>query len=506
MLRVPVEAVYGVELVTAHRVIVKFVGEEEYRDFLRRNEGRSLQLPDGAGSVTISDRSGALTYVSVHGAPLEFPENLLRRFFGRYGVVISVRVNKLSSGKYAGKQTNVRTLGMRLRSDIPSSVRLLGYYVLVYYARQPHTCFRCGQLGHQAAGCSETPAAPVNLFREEDFPPLPQGVDSGDEVEQVPVAADAAPPASPDVPPVLVAPQPSASASSSTPAAVPGPAPSPGVPAVLGVGGAAEHPVVCGPVPHVVEAAEVLRRALVRPVREGRGSGSASGCEDVRPVPKRSRRSSTAWADMKDYDAGGASGDGVAIPGASCSTTLVVADVHVSAVDDDCASNLPPVLSPAEGSPQWEVVAPTGVDPGTSRGIKLVLKKDAKRGGSQQVQRSVVAEEPCEAAEEAPSVLPIARPLGKEPLPLILASGVAMDADDHPLNFEIVDRVRPAPWCPSTIWIRRAKCFIVGVPELMPDPRTLNSDHVSEDIMLLWEAYCIRFPAEEWPDKYEIFL
>ncbi|XP_069160938.1 uncharacterized protein [Procambarus clarkii] len=206
---------------------------------------------------------------------------------------------------------------------------------------------------------------------------------------------------------------------------------------------------------------------------------------------------------MEDYDTGGASGDGVAVPGASCSTTLVVSDVHVSAVDDDCASNLPPVLSPAEGSPQWEVVAPPGVDgvdPGASRGIKLVLKKDAKRGGSQQVQRSVVAEEPCEAAEEAPSVLPIARPLGKEPLPLILASGVAMDAD-HPLHFEIVDRVRPAPWCPSAIWIRRAKCFIVGVPELMPDPRTLNSDHVSEDIMLLWEAYCIRFPAEEWPDK-----
>ncbi|XP_069177632.1 uncharacterized protein [Procambarus clarkii] len=120
-------------------------------------------------------------------------------------------------------------------------------------------------------------------------------------------------------------------------------------------------------------------------------------------------------------------------------------------------------LTDEEGSTQWEVVAPTGVDgvdPGASRGIKLVLKKDAKRGGSRQVQRSVVAEEPCEAAEEAPSVLPIARPHGKVPLPLILASGVAIDAD-HPLNFEIVDRVRPDPWCPSTIWIRRSKCFTV---------------------------------------------
>ncbi len=189
----------------------------------------------------------------------------------------------------------------------------------------------------------------------------------------------------------------------------------------------------------------------------------------------------------------------MAIPGASCSTTLVVADVHVSAVDDGCASDLHPVLSPAEGSTQWKVVAPTDVDgvgPGASRGIKLVLKKDAKRGGSQQVQRSVVDEGACEAAEEAPSALPIARPHGKEPLPLILASGVANDAD-HPLRFDIDDRVRPVPWCPSTIWIRRAR--------LMPDPRTLQNDPASEDLMLLWEAYCIRFPAEESPDKHEIF-
>ncbi|XP_069184619.1 soluble scavenger receptor cysteine-rich domain-containing protein SSC5D-like [Procambarus clarkii] len=158
---------------------------------------------------------------------------------------------------------------------------------------------------------------------------------------------------------------------------------------------------------------------------------------------------------MEDFGAGGASGDDMAVPGASRSTLLVVADVHVSAVDNSCTYDLPLVLSPAEGSPQWEVVAPTDVDgesSGASRGLKLVLKKEAKRGGSLKVHRPVVDAGPCEAAEEAPSALPIARPRGKEPLPLVLASGVAHNAQ-HPLRFDIVDRVHPVLWCPSSIWL-----------------------------------------------------
>ncbi|XP_069191431.1 uncharacterized protein [Procambarus clarkii] len=114
---------------------------------------------------------------------------------------------------------------------------------------------------------------------------------------------------------------------------------------VLGGKGPAERPDVCGLVPPVVEAAAVLRRASVRPACEACGSASASSSEDVRPVPKRSRRSSTAWADVEDFDTGGSSGDDVVVP---------------------------------EGSPQWGVGAPTDVDcesAGAGRGFVLVLKK-----------------------------------------------------------------------------------------------------------------------------------
>lgn len=327
-LYIPVMAIYSVELVTAHQIVLKFVREEDYCDFLQRYEGCSLPLPGGAGSVSISDRSGALTYVSVYGVPLEFPKDLFRRYFQRFGAVVSVRVNTHSSGRYAGRRTNIHTLGMRLRSDIPSSVRLMGYYVRVYYAWQPRTCFRCGLLGYQAAGCTAATVAPINLFREEDFPPLPLMEDSGGEELNVPLA-DEAPPASPDIPSVAADPHPgvvvpsddlpapvtvpaapvglpgapcvaSPASSPSSSAAAPGPVSLPRVPAVLGAGVAAEPPAVCGPVPPVVEAAAVLRRASVRPASGTRVSGPASDSDDIQLVPKRSRRSSSAWADVGD--------------------------------------------------------------------------------------------------------------------------------------------------------------------------------------------------------------
>ncbi len=38
-----------------------------------------------------------------------FPETLLWRFFQRFGAVLSVQLHMLSSGKYTGVRTNIRT-------------------------------------------------------------------------------------------------------------------------------------------------------------------------------------------------------------------------------------------------------------------------------------------------------------------------------------------------------------------------------------------------------------
>ncbi|XP_069178506.1 calphotin-like [Procambarus clarkii] len=321
----------------------------------------------------------------------------------------------LSSSPLKGVRSNIRTLGMRLRADIPSQVRLLGCSVRVFYARQPRTCYPCGLLGHQAAGCSEPAVAPVNLFREEDFPPLPVEEDSvGVDAALAAAVPRVSPEASPaDVAPPLEAVSPVAVASSqavvspsgvrpapvavldasvvlpapvctappsSCSPSVPVTAPSPCAQGVLGAGVAVGPPTVPDLVPRVVEDAAVLWRASVRPACVVRVSGSTSGSDDVRPVPKRSRTSSD-WADAGEFDEGGTSSDGGEVP----SHSSVVAEVHVlAAASVDVSSREVPVELASDASPAsdgsgsaWVVVPPAG-----ERGdLVVVFKKTGRSGG-----------------------------------------------------------------------------------------------------------------------------
>lgn len=123
-------------------------------------------------SVAVSDRSGTTTYVAVQGALFDFPEALLRRYFGQYGQVLAVRMNVISSGRLKGVPNCNQTVTMHLRADIPSSVHLMGFYLTLFNAMQPPTCFQCELAGHQAARCTAVRVDPVNLFREENFFPL----------------------------------------------------------------------------------------------------------------------------------------------------------------------------------------------------------------------------------------------------------------------------------------------------------------------------------------------
>lgn len=58
LLGVDVAVVYGIQLHTRRRALVKFGPEAAYQDFIGRYNGRTFQLPNNGGSVTISDWSG----------------------------------------------------------------------------------------------------------------------------------------------------------------------------------------------------------------------------------------------------------------------------------------------------------------------------------------------------------------------------------------------------------------------------------------------------------------
>ena len=77
------------------------------------------------------------------------PDTALIGRLSCYGKVLSFHRDCIATGIYNG----VRTARMRLQRPIPSTMRVVGEQVMVFYESQPRTCRRCGDEGHMANGC-----------------------------------------------------------------------------------------------------------------------------------------------------------------------------------------------------------------------------------------------------------------------------------------------------------------------------------------------------------------
>lgn len=110
---VDVAIVSGVELVSNYRSVLKFAAGEDYQMFLRRFKGRIFNCRELLVRLLYPIR-GALTYVSIHGAPIEFSEVLLQKYFRQFGTVVRVRLNVISSGHLTGVHNGIQMLEMGL--------------------------------------------------------------------------------------------------------------------------------------------------------------------------------------------------------------------------------------------------------------------------------------------------------------------------------------------------------------------------------------------------------
>jgi len=50
-------------------------------------------------------------------------------------------------------KTGVRLVEISLKKHIPSHIKVDGYRALIQYERQPMTCYRCNEQGHQITEC-----------------------------------------------------------------------------------------------------------------------------------------------------------------------------------------------------------------------------------------------------------------------------------------------------------------------------------------------------------------
>ncbi|PIK45389.1 putative zinc finger CCHC domain-containing protein 3-like [Apostichopus japonicus] len=99
-------------------------------------------------TVTPYERSVWVTIIHVG---LEVRQELVVTVLGRFGAVKAAKM--CSYAQAPGVLNGHRQVRIDLKQDIPSFLFIAGHKAHVRYPRQPRTCFRCGETGHEAKGC-----------------------------------------------------------------------------------------------------------------------------------------------------------------------------------------------------------------------------------------------------------------------------------------------------------------------------------------------------------------
>ncbi|XP_069188844.1 calphotin-like [Procambarus clarkii] len=258
------------------------------------------------------------------------------------------------------------------------------------------------------------------------------------------------------------------SSSSSSAVSVPVPAPSPSVPAVLGAGVDPAFPPVPGLVPRVVEDAAVLRLASVRTVSVARVAEFASGSDDVRPEPQRSRRSSS-WADIGDFDECGPSGDGGLAP--VVVHTTVVEEVHLPQDAGAGVSASPSGL--VSEDPASAAVMPPLPSPAVSPAVSVEVLPSHRPSPAPVHATAWQSRRPSSAS------------------PVSSASSKGVDGAPRPRYATCVSDLGRWPMPPD-----------LDVPDFMGPPRQRGIKHPTDFEDLVWEAYKRKYPYDFFPEKY----
>ena len=99
----------------------------------------------------LNDSESPISFIVVKSAPAELPDAAIIARLKCFGDVLSFRRCKHYG---TGIENGTRTARMRLRTPIPSYVRIASETLYVYYTGQARTCRRCNRTGHEARNCN----------------------------------------------------------------------------------------------------------------------------------------------------------------------------------------------------------------------------------------------------------------------------------------------------------------------------------------------------------------
>lgn len=89
--------------------------------------------------------------VYVRDLPAEVPDESVSVFLRQYGIVHSL--SPYFHPGFPDVPTGTRVVKVTLMKDLPSSVRIAGFDVRLWYQGQPHACPVCRQFGHRVRDC-----------------------------------------------------------------------------------------------------------------------------------------------------------------------------------------------------------------------------------------------------------------------------------------------------------------------------------------------------------------
>ena len=165
------DEIVGVQHLSRNKIVVKFGSKDIFNRIVNDYEDQTLKINESE-TVKIINLSSSVTYVSVRNAPFEMDDELITNILSRYGKVENVRNNRFSVGPFRGLLSGVRTVRMRIKENIPSSIYVSGHNLSLIHNGQKKTCYRCGKEGHLVKDCEVDMAAKTNIWSEEDFPEM----------------------------------------------------------------------------------------------------------------------------------------------------------------------------------------------------------------------------------------------------------------------------------------------------------------------------------------------
>lgn len=146
-------------------LIVRFKQEDQFEENLRRL-GEAAQFKDADGNshevpVTSSLNPGRNPRITItttiKWVPLEMEFGLIKKALAEYGEVVEITRVTISTRGDNDQACKVETerlrVAMKLKKDIPTTVKVDGVDLKIYYAGQPPTCLICRKTGHMVKDC-----------------------------------------------------------------------------------------------------------------------------------------------------------------------------------------------------------------------------------------------------------------------------------------------------------------------------------------------------------------